>query len=128
MAQVIAERLRDAKVVLEEAAMTTLDNLVFSREVALAMFGSAKNFVVYCDVAHRTKVGVLSRLILGMNVRVRAIAREVPLVTRLFEPVSIVCESLCAVAPPLRRALSRFAAMSKGVSASPRRRAQREAA
>jgi hypothetical protein len=128
MAQVIAQRVPDASVILEEWAMTTVDNLVFGREAARQLFDGVVSFVVYCDVAHRAKVLVLARIILGVNVTVRAIQRQVPFATRLFEPVSIVCEALCAVAPPLRRMLSRFSATCKGVSVTPRRKAQREAA
>jgi hypothetical protein len=128
MAQVIAQHVPDATMVLEEWAMTTVDNLVFARDAARKLFHAAPPFIVYCDVAHRAKVLVLARLILGTGVRVRAIPRQVPFVTRVLEPLSIVCESLCAVAPPLRRALSRLAAACKGVSAIPRRKAQREAA
>ena len=118
MSRVLAAKLPHAVVVLEEWAMTTVDNLVFSRAIALEKF-AAGSFVVFCDQAHRIKAAVLSRIILGANATVRSIPRTVSWRTLALEPVSIVCEALCAVAPPLRKLLSRVAAWSKGVAATP---------
>src|ERR1043166_3717269 len=116
MAQVLALKLPHAVVLLEEWAMTTVDNLVLSRAIAIERF-AAKSFLVFCDHAHRAKAAVLTRIILGANARVRSIPRVVSWATHLFEPVSIVCEAVCAVAPPLRKLLSRIAAWSQGVAA-----------
>lgn len=115
MASVLAVKLPHAVVLLEEWAMTTVDNLVFSRAIAVEKF-AAGSFVVFCDHAHRFKAAVLTRIILGANATVRSIPRTVSWMTHAFEPVSIVCEAVCAVAPPLRKLLSRVAAWSKGVS------------
>ena len=114
MSRVLASKLPHAVVELEEWAMTTVDNLVFSRAIALERF-AAKSFLVFCDHAHRAKASVLTRIILGANATVRSIPRAVPWMTHAFEPVSILCESVCAVVPPLRKLLSRFAAWTKGV-------------
>jgi hypothetical protein len=118
MASVLTVRLPHAVIVLEEWAMTTVDNLVFSRTLAVENF-AAQSFVVFCDHAHRAKASVLTRIILGANATVRSIPRAVSWMTLALEPLSIVCESLCAVAPPLRKLLSRLAAWSKGVAAAP---------
>ena len=118
MSRMLASKLPHAAVVLEEWAMTTVDNLVFSRAIALERF-AAGSFLVFCDHAHRFKASVLTRFILGANATVRSIPRAVPWMTHAFEPLSIVCESVCAVVPPLRKALSRFAAWTKGVAATP---------
>src|SRR5438067_473253 len=115
MARVLASKLPHAAVVLEEWAMTTVDNLVFSRAIALERF-AAGSFLVFCDHAHRFKASVLTRIILGANATVRSIPRAVPWMTHAVEPLSIVCESVCAVVPPLRKLLSRFSAFTKGVS------------
>ncbi|HEX3581914.1 MAG TPA: hypothetical protein VH087_09155, partial [Thermoanaerobaculia bacterium] len=98
-----------------EWAMTTVDNLVFSRTLAIEKF-AAGSFVVFCDHAHRVKAAVLTRIILGANATIRSIPRKVSWRTLALEPVSIVCEAVCAVTPPLRKALSRLAAWSKGVT------------
>lgn len=119
MAGVLAAKLPHAVVVLEEWAMTTVDNLVFSRAIAVERFAAA-SFVVFCDHAHRVKAAVLTRIILGANARVRSIPRVVSWATLVLEPLSILCESICAVTPPLRKLLSRVAAWSKGVKAIPR--------
>ena len=113
MARVLAVKLPHAVVLLEEWAMTTVDNLVFSRAIALRTFG-AESFVVFCDHAHRAKAAILTRIILGANATVRSIPRAVPWRTLALEPVSILCEAVCAVAPPLRKVLSRTAAWWKG--------------
>ena len=111
----------DLVVVLEERAMTTLDNLVFGRGLAEHLFGRITRFVVFCDVAHHMKVAVLSRIILGVDATVRAVHRVVPWFTYAFEPVWIVVESTAALVRPLRSPLSRLAALSKGLSDSSRR-------
>ena len=121
MASVLAVRLPHAAVLLEEWAMTTVDNLVYSRAMALRTFGRA-SYIVFCDHAHRFKASVLTRIILGAEASVRSIPRAVPWLTHAFEPLSIAFESLCAVVPPLRRMLSRVAAWSKGVTESSARR------
>jgi hypothetical protein len=118
MARVLAVKLPHAVVVLEEWAMTTVDNLIYSRAIALRRFAGAASFVVFCDHAHRMKAAILTRIILGANATVRSIPRAVSWLTLALEPVSIVCESVCAVAPPLRRLLSRAAAAWKGVGSS----------
>jgi hypothetical protein len=115
MASVLASKLPHAVVELEEWAMTTVDNLVFSRTLAIEKF-AAGSFVVFCDHAHRVKAAVLTRIILGANATIRSIPRKVSWRTLALEPVSIVCEAVCAVTPPLRKALSRLAAWSKGVT------------
>src|SRR5881394_3926393 len=74
MARVLAVKLPHAVVLLEEWAMTTVDNLVYSRALALRTFGAA-SFLVFCGRAHRLKAAVLSRIILGANATVRAIPR-----------------------------------------------------
>jgi len=115
MSRVLAEKLAHAVVVLEEWAMTTVDNLVFSRAIAIEKFAAA-SYVVFCDHAHRLKASVLTRIILGANATVRSIPRAVSWRTLVLEPLSIVCEAVCAVTPPLRKVLSRVAAWSKGVT------------
>ena len=115
MSRVLAAKLPHAIVILEEWAMTTVDNLVFSRALAAEKF-AAGSYVVFCDQAHRIKAAVLTRIILGANATVRTIPRAVSWMTLAFEPVSIVCEAVCAVTPPLRKLLSRLAAWSKGVA------------
>jgi hypothetical protein len=109
------------RVLIEEQAMTTLDNLVFAKSLAHRIFGRIPTWKVYCDAAHRLKVGVLSRIILGKHAEVFAVDREVELHIRLVEPFSVVLESICAHVPGFQRLLSAFAARMKGVSGSSRR-------
>ena len=116
-----------ANVLLEERSMTTLDNLVHSRDLAAAV-GPVEHFTVFCDLAHRSKVVVLSRIVLGSAATVHAIDRRVPWVVRAIEPFSIACESIAAISPPLRRAMSRCAAWVKGVSGGAPRSTRRRAA
>jgi hypothetical protein len=115
IASVLSVRLPHVLVILEEEAMTTLDNLVFGRAVAMRMQGRVAAFHVYCDGPHLAKVAVLTRIVLGRAARVFSVPRRVPWHVYAFEPLSTVVEAVCATAPPLRRALSRFAAWAKGV-------------
>jgi len=120
MSDVVSRHLPHALVVLEERAMTTLDNLVFGKAMAEKLFARVDRFVVFCDRAHRVKVSILSRIIFGVRTTVRTVHRAVPVLTHLLEPGSIVIESIAALAPPLRKYVSAAAARIKGVSAIPR--------
>ena len=127
MARVLTRELAGASIIIEERAMTTLDNLVHSSELAIS-FGVVEQFVVYCDSAHRTKVAILSRIVLGRGVKVCAVRRDVPWFVHAFEPASIVFESVAAVVPLFRRLMSRSAAWVKGVNGREPRSTRREAA
>ena len=121
MSAVVRRQMPQMIIVLEERAMTTLDNLVFGKAVAEKLFDRIDRFVVFCDIAHRLKVSILARLILGVRATVRGVHRVVPFITHLIEPLSIVIESAAALVPPLRKYVSAGAARMKGVSAIARR-------
>ena len=121
MASVLARVMPRQRVLIEEQAMTTLDNLVFARSLAHQIFGRIGEWRVYCDAAHRLKVSVLSRIVLGRHARVFSVERDVEWHIHLIEPFSVVFESICAHVPGLQRLLSAFAARIKGVSGSSRR-------
>ena len=125
MASVLARVMPRQRVLIEEQAMTTLDNLVFARKLAHQIFGRIGDWKVYCDGAHRLKVSVLSRIILGKHAHVFSVDRDVEWHVRAIEPFSVVFESICAHVPGLQRALSAFAARMKGVRSS-RRSATRD--
>ena len=120
MASMLAAVLPKQRILIEEQAMTTLDNLVFARSLAHRIFGRIGEWRVYCDGAHRLKVSVLSRIILGKHANVFAVDRDVEWHIRLIEPFSVVFESICAHVPGLQRFLSAFAARVKGVTDHPR--------
>src|SRR5512141_2643897 len=55
MATVLARVMPRQRILIEEDAMTTLDNLVFARSLAHRVFGRVCEWKVYCDAAHRLK-------------------------------------------------------------------------
>lgn len=115
MTRVLAAHVPDALVVLEERAMTTLENIVYGGALAEELFGVTR-YVIICDRVHAPKVAVLSKLLLRVRFTVRAVGRKVPLRVVLFEPLSLVVEAVAAVFPVFRRPL-RYAAMRmKGLS------------
>jgi vancomycin permeability regulator SanA len=114
MTRAVKEHLPDAVVILEERAMTTLDNIVYGSEVAQKMF-AARRYVVICDRVHALKVVVLAAIVLRVRFNVRAVRRKVPVTVMMFEPFSIVAEAIAAIVPPLRVPLRRVAMRLKGV-------------
>src|SRR5438270_226381 len=64
MAAHLRESLPTRELVLEEHAMTTLENLIFARGLAEHHAGVVARFVVFCDRLHRRKVAALPKLIL----------------------------------------------------------------
>jgi uncharacterized SAM-binding protein YcdF (DUF218 family) len=119
-AWVMAEHLREIlpapQLVLEEHAMTTLENLIFARGLAEHHAGIVTRFVVFCDRVHRRKVAALAKLILGARAIVHCVDRNVAVAVRIFEPLSHVIESVVARVPRLRKYLRAAAVRIKGVS------------
>jgi DUF218 domain-containing protein len=123
MTRILAAHVPNALVVLEERAMTTLDNIVYGGTIAEALFGVTR-YIVICDRVHAPKVKVLCALILRAHFVVRPVGRKVPLPVLLFEPVSLVIETLAAVLPFFRRPLRYTAMRLKGLSEPWRRSAR----
>src|SRR5437763_2395730 len=115
MAAHLREILPNPELVLEEHAMTTLENLIFARGLAEHHAGVVARFVGFCDRVHRRKVAALSRLILGARTIVHCVDHDVAMRVRLFEPVSHVIEAAVARAPWLRKYLRAAAIRLKGV-------------
>ena len=107
------------ELVLEEHAMTTLENLIFARGLAEHHAGVVARFVVFCDRVHQRKVATLAKLILGARAIVHCVDRDVARRVRLFEPVSHLIEAVVAHFPPLRKYLRAAAIRMKGVSGTP---------
>lgn len=115
----ILPKLPQPELVLEEHAMTTLENLIFARGLAERYAGVVARFVVFCDRVHRRKVAALAKLILGARAVVHCVDHNVAIGVRLFEPLSHVIETLVARAPRLRKYLRAAAVRLKGVSGMP---------
>jgi hypothetical protein len=128
IAQAVRARIPQLRFSLEERSLTTLDNLVFSRALARQEATPADRYAVFCDLAHAAKVRILARLILGANVTVRALPRQVSLRIRLFEPLSIVAETIGAFIPGMQRLVRVGAVRLKRLTAEQRRSVLREAA
>jgi DUF218 domain len=122
-AWVMARQLRKLvpmpELVLEEHAMTTLENLIFARGLAEHHVGAVARFVVFCDRTHRRKVATLARLILGARTIVQSVDRDVATAVRLFEPISHCIEAVVAVVPRSRKYLRAGAILMKGVTGNP---------
>jgi uncharacterized SAM-binding protein YcdF (DUF218 family) len=119
MAEHLREILPNPELVLEEHAMTTLENLIFARGLAEHHAGVVARFVVFCDSVHRRKVAALAKLILGARAIVHAVDHDVARRVRLFEPVSHFIEAVVAHFPRLRKYLRAAAIRMKGVSGTP---------
>lgn len=127
MTRALTEHLNNPLVVLEERAMTTLDNIVYAREIAERMF-PVRRYVVTCDRVHAAKVMALSAILLRRRFKVRAVPRKVPMKVTLFEPVSFVLEVIAAIFPVFRSMLRASARKLKGLSAPSRRSVPRAVA
>jgi uncharacterized SAM-binding protein YcdF (DUF218 family) len=121
ISQGLANILPPDRVLLEEDAMTTLENLVFARGLAEEYGELVERFTVFCDRVHHRKVRTLARLILGAKTMVHSVERAVPLKIRLFEPVSHLLETVAALVPSLRKYLRAGAIRIKGITGAPRR-------
>ncbi len=119
MAGHLRKILPQPELVLEEHAMTTLENLVNARGLAEQHADVVARFVVFCDRVHRRKVAALAKLILGARAIVQCVDHNVAVSVRLFEPVSHVIETMAARVPPLRKYLRAAAIRIKGVNGTP---------
>jgi hypothetical protein len=119
MSVALAGHLSHPNVILEESAMTTLDNIVFARSIARS--NDVSRYVVICDRVHAAKVTLLSALLLRRNFRVHTVSRKMPLKIALFEPVSLIAEGFAAVFPMFRSTLRRSTMVLKRITGlSPR--------
>lgn len=109
MAETLSQICPEQPFLLDEDAMTTLDNLVNGKALAERTFGRVSRWTVFCDTTHRLKVATLTRLILGADAVVRDVPRPVPLGTRLLELPTLLVESCAAVLPWLRPPVRRIA-------------------
>ena len=64
MAVSLKARLHHDVVLLDHEAMTTLDNIVYAKRLALQMYPHVDRYIVFGDVAHIVKIWLLSRIIL----------------------------------------------------------------
>jgi hypothetical protein len=116
MSRLVQELCPGQPFVLEEAAMSTIENVLNAKQLAERTFGRVERWVVFCGQTHRRKVAALARLILGRGVRVIAVPRKVRLMVRLLEPTSLLIESAAALVPPLRRYVHAGALLWRGVN------------
>ena len=119
MTRALSEHVTDHLVILEERAMTTLENLLFAREIAERLF-PVRRYIVTCDRVHAPKVFALSAILLRRRFRVHPVGRKVPLRVTLFEPVSLIFEVVAAIVPLFRPLLRRGAMRFKGLARSRR--------
>lgn len=119
MSVALAGHLSHPNVILEESAMTTLDNIVFARSIARS--NDVSRYVVICDRVHAPKVTLLAALLLRRNFQVHSVPRRMPLKIVLFEPVSLVAEAFAAVFPFFRSTLRRATmVLKRATGPSPR--------
>ena len=74
MSVALAGHISHPNVILEESAMTTLDNIVFARSIARS--NDVSRYIVICDHVHAAKVTLLSALLLRRNFRVHSVQAE----------------------------------------------------
>jgi hypothetical protein len=124
ISQALSGVMPKEKVLLEEHAMTTLENLVLARGMVEHDARLIGRFTIFCDRVHHRKVQTLARLILGAKARVHSVEHAVPLRVRVFEPLSHLVETFAALVPPLRKVLRAAAIRLKGVTGAPPRSAR----
>lgn len=109
MAETLSRVCPEQPFLLDEEAMTTLDNLLNGKALAERTFGRVARWTVFCDTTHRLKVATLTRLILGANAVVHHVPRPVGAGTRLLELPTLAVEACAVVMPFLRPAVRSIA-------------------
>ena len=113
MSQAFAELRPGRAVLLEEEALNTLENLLHAKQLAEETNPAIERYVIVGDTAHRRKLAILARLVIGRNVSIIAVPRPTAFITHLFEPVSTLFEAIAAVSPATRRFLRSGAMLFK---------------
>jgi len=113
MSDAFAELAPGRDVLLDEEALNSLENLLHGKKLAEESARLIDRYVVVGDTAHRRKLSILARLVLGRSASVIAVRRPTSLLTHLFEPISILFESIAAVIPALRRVVRSGAVLFK---------------
>jgi len=115
MGRAFAELQPNREVVLDEEAMSSLENLLHAKKIAEQNHGAIKRYVVVGDTAHRRKLSILARLVIGRNASVIAVPRPTAFITHILEPISTVLEAIAAMIPATRRIVRTGALLFKAV-------------
>lgn len=114
MSRAFAELQPERAVVLEEESLNSLENLLHAKLLAETN-GAIDRYVVVCDTAHRRKLAILGRLVLGRNASVIAVSRPTALITHILEPFSTFFEAMAAVIPATRSTVRSGAMLFKAM-------------
>jgi uncharacterized SAM-binding protein YcdF (DUF218 family) len=113
MSHAYAELQPERAVVLDEDSVSSLENLLHAKRLAEANDVPIERFVVVGDTAHRRKLSILARLVIGRNASVIAVPRPTAIITHVLEPLSTFFEAIGAVVPATRRVVRSGALLFK---------------
>jgi len=103
MGRAFAELQPERAVLLDEESANSLENLLHAKRIAEEHHGAIERYVVVGDTAHRRKLSILARLVIGANASVIAVPRPTALITYILEPISTLLEAIAAMVPATRR-------------------------
>jgi hypothetical protein len=103
MSQAFAELRPEREVLLDEEALNSLENLLHAKRIAEESHCAIERYIVVGDTAHRRKLAILARLVIGRNASIIAVPRPTAFITHLLEPISTLFEAIAAVSPATRR-------------------------
>jgi hypothetical protein len=115
MSRAFAELQPEREVLLEEESLNSLENLLHAKKLVEANHSAIERYVVVGDTAHRRKLSILARLVIGRNASVIAVPRPTAFITHIFEPISTLLEAIAAMVPATRRIVRTGAMLFKAM-------------
>lgn len=107
MRDLLQQRKVDQELILEESSVTSLHNLLFSKEILENIAYPLQEIYIFCDSVRSFKVFCLSRIIFSnYSVKVISFGRKELALMYLVQIPSTVIQALAAVFPGLSDTLS----------------------
>lgn len=106
MLRLIRQDSFETKIFLEEKALTSLHNLLYSKQLVEKLDLTTDLLYIFCDSIRYFKVWLLSKIIWkGKPVKIIKVGRKEPLIIYLVQLPSIAIQCLGAISPKVEKIL-----------------------
>lgn len=104
MSSLIVEPRSDITILLEEKALTTLHNLIYSKELTESLNEKEYDLYVFCDQVRFIKAYLLSKILFKhRNIKIIKVARKEVLTAYILQIPSIFYQALGAIYPSFEK-------------------------
>jgi len=104
MASLIVQPNSDTTILLEEKALTTLHNLIYSKKILESLNEKEYELFIFCDQVRFIKVNLLSKILFkDKNIKIIKVSRKELLAAYILQIPSIFYQGLGAIYPKFEK-------------------------